>query len=171
MDPAIHVRLEARQLDKREYLDLLAIGPRAHTAIEFKYWTRRWSGTVGDLAEKYELRNHSVTDLARRNFVFDIARLERFTDCAATNGIAVILTNEASLWSPPRTLRATRDREFRLHEGRTLAGTLQWGEGDYPANSRHLTGEYVLSWADYSNLPGTGGVFRYLVVETGHAQP
>ncbi len=26
-DPTIHTRLEARQLDKREYLDLLAIGP------------------------------------------------------------------------------------------------------------------------------------------------
>lgn len=71
-DSAIHTRLEVRRGDHREYLDLLAIGPQVQTAIEFKYWTRSWAGSVGEDAERYSLRNHSATDLARRNFVFDI---------------------------------------------------------------------------------------------------
>ena len=165
-DSIIRTRLEARQGDQREYLDLLAIGPQIQTAIEFKYWTRNWVGTAGTDAEEFALRNHSATDLARRNFVFDIARLERFAARPAANGLAIILTNEPSLWSPPRSQGSTRDRDFRLHEGEVLAGTLLWGNGDYPANTRHLTGEYPLHWCDYSDLPGAAGKFRYLVVET-----
>ncbi len=122
--------------------------------------------TVGDLAEKYELRNHSATDLARRNFVFDIARLERFAVSPAMNGLALIVTNEPTLWSPPRTQRTTRDGDFRLHGGWMLSGTLLWGGGGYPANTRHLTGEYELHWTEYSDQPGAGGNFRYLAVET-----
>ncbi len=170
-DTAIHTRLETRQGDHREYLDLLATSPHAQTAIEFKYWTRNWVGTAGQGAESYSLRNHSATDLARRNFVFDIERLERFAVGAGANGLAVLLTNEPSLWTPPRTQRSTRDGEFRLHEGRVLSGTLLWGNGDYPANTRHLDGEYPLRWCDYSELPGAGGKFRYLVVETNPTKP
>lgn len=170
VDSAIHTRLEARQGENREYLDLLAIGPEAQTAIEFKYWTRDWVGTVGPGEEEYSLRNHSATDLARRNFVFDIERLERFAARPATNGLAVMLTNEPSLWSPPRSQRPTRDRDFRLHENRVLSGTLLWGDGDYPLNTRRLSREYPLRWRDYSDLPGAGGKFRYLAVEIRHEE-
>lgn len=165
-DSAIHTRLEARQGDHREYLDLLVIGPDGQTAIEFKDWTRSWLGDAGKGAERYSLRNHSATDLARRNFVFDIERLERFTAGPTANGLAVMLTNEPSLWTPPRSQRSTRDSQFRLHEGQVLSGTLLWGGGEYAANTRHLGGEYPLRWCDYSDLPGAGGKFRYLVVET-----
>lgn len=98
--------------------------------------------------------------------MFDIERLERFAAGPAANGLAVILTNEPSLWTPPRSQRSTRDGDFRLHEGQVLSGTLLWGNGDYPANTRHLSGEYPLRWCDYSDLPGVGGKFRYLVVRT-----
>lgn len=165
-DSVIDVRLEVLQPGAREYLDLLAIGPDSRTAIEFKYWTRQWSGSVGDTTEEYDLKFHAATDLARRNFVFDIERLERFAVRQQDNGLAVILTNDSSLWSRPRPGQAARDREFRIHEGRTLADTLLWGGGDFPANTRELTGRYELHWSDYSRLDGSNGHFRYLVVET-----
>lgn len=165
-DRSIDVRLEVRQPGGREYLDMLAIGPDSQTAVEFKYWTRQWSGSAGDPPERYDLRSHAATDLARRNFVFDIERLERFVVGPEENGLAVILTNDPSLWSSPRVARDTRDQAFRIHDGRTLTGTLLWGAGDYPANTRELTGHYELAWRDYSSLDGGRCLFRYLVVET-----
>lgn len=165
-DRSIDVRLEVRQPGRREYLDMLAIGPDSQTAVEFKYWTRQWTGSAGEPSEHYDLRSHAATDLARRNFVFDIERLERFVAGSEKNGLAVILTNEPSLWSSPSVARDTRDQAFRIHDGQTLAGTLLWGAGDYPANTRELTGHYKLSWTDYSSLEDGGCHFRYLVVET-----
>lgn len=168
-DRTIESRLEVRQPGTREYLDLLSFGPHRRTAIEFKYWTRRWSGPAGDPPEEFDLKAHAATDLARRNFVFDIERLERFSVGSEGNGIAVVLTNDPSLWSPPSHRRITRDDAFRIHEGRTLTGTLLWGGGDFPVNTRHLTGRYELRWKDYSLLSGQNAQFRYLVVETGRA--
>ncbi len=166
-DATLNVRLEVRQHDAREYLDMLAIGSDGQTAIEFKYWTRQWSGSAGDPPEQFDLRAHAATDLARRNFVFDIERLERFAVGPEHNGLAVLLTNDPSLWSsPPRPGRDTRDQAFRIHDGRTLAGTLLWGAGDFPANTRKLIGRYELVWRDYSQRDGRNGLFRYLVVET-----
>lgn len=42
-------RLEVPQrvAGKTEYLDLLCLGPESRTAIEFKYFTRSWTGTIG----------------------------------------------------------------------------------------------------------------------------
>jgi len=76
------------------------------------------------------------------------------------------ITNEPSLWLAPTPGRPrTRDHEFRIHEGIVLCGELLWAEGDYPANSRTLSGRYELSWNQYTRLEGDGGEFRYLAVE------
>lgn len=167
-DARIDVRLEARQPGPtREYLDLLAHGPNGRTAIEFKYFTRRWIGTAGNPPEDYDLRAHGATDLARRNFIFDIARLERFGTDTTQNGLAILLTNDSSLWAPPPPRRTPpRDADFRIHEGRTLTGTLQWGGGDYPANTRDLAGTYHCHWQPYSHLTNPDATFQYLLLET-----
>ena len=125
------------------------------------------TGAAGDPSEDYDLKYHAATDLVRRNFVFDIERLERFGAKPNHNGLAIILTDDESLWAVPREGRTpTRDRDFRIHEGRTLTGTLLWGGGDYPGNTRVLVGRYDLAWHPYIELPGPNGSFRYLVVET-----
>lgn len=142
---------------------MMCLGPTSHTAIEFKYWTRSWSGVAGPLGEEYSLRSHAATDLARRNFIFDIARLENFCAQPGEDGIALIITNAASLWTPPEPGRnKTRDHDFRIHQGRTLEGTLLWAKGSYTPNTRVLRGTYPLDWQPYSAQPGTGGEFRYL---------
>jgi hypothetical protein len=167
--PKIQSRLEVRQNAPdavgAEYLDLLCIGPSARTAIEFKYRTAEWTGTTGSPAEDYSLRSHSATDLARLGFVTDITRLERFSNRPDQNGLALLITNEAALWTPPKR-DSTRDRDFRIHQGRTLTGQLLWGGGDYEPNTRTLRGTYPLSWQPYSVPGGPGGEFRYLPVFT-----
>ncbi|MDQ0366686.1 hypothetical protein [Catenuloplanes indicus] len=165
IEPSLQIRLEVRQ-DTREYVELLCFGPRARTAVEFKYFTRTWVGADPVTGESFHLRNHEATDLGRQGFVFDIARLEKF--CAsgrASNGFAIMLTNDQRLWQPPATAKLTRDQAFRIHEGqKNLSGLLRWGtEGSYHAGSeRTLSGSYPITWRDYSNLDGTNGQLRWL---------
>ncbi|MDG5803356.1 hypothetical protein P9869_11895 [Streptomyces ossamyceticus] len=167
LTPDVHSRLEVpqRHLGKTEYLDLLCIGPSTRTAIEFKYFTRRWTGAAGTPPEDYALKGHAATDLARLYFVRDIARLERFCRRSDQNGLAVMVTNDASLWTPPDPGRKpTRDRDFRIHQGRELTGTHLWAGGTYKPNTCTLRGTYVLDWLPYSELEGAGGEFRYVAV-------
>jgi hypothetical protein len=176
--PEVECRLEVRQAvsDNVEHLDLLCIGPLGRTAVEFKYVKRAWSGTVGagPMEERYALKSHGAPDLARRDFVFDVARLEKFCGRPDQNGLALLVTNEPALWEELKPSgKQSRDHEFRLHEGGELSGTLLWGGGDYAPNTRVLRGAYPLRWRPYSLQPGTGGVFRYLAlfVEPGQASP
>lgn len=165
--PKIQSRLEVRQNAPdavgAEYLDLLCIGPAARTAIEFKYFTASWTGTAGQPPEEYALKSHDSDDVARLRFVSDIARLERFGNRPDQNGLALLITNAVSLWTPSKR-DSTRDREFRIHPGRTLTGRLLWGGGDYPRNTRTLRGTYSLNWQPYSLQDGPRGEFRYLAV-------
>ncbi|MFI5974870.1 hypothetical protein [Streptomyces sp. NPDC051452] len=165
--PDVQSRLEVPQRgsDRTEYLDLQCLGPGSRTAIEFKYFTRAWTGKAGVPVEDYVLKAHGATDLARLHFVRDIARLERFCRRPGHNGLALVLTNEVSLWSPPGPgRRRTRDHDFRMHHGRELAGTLLWAEGTYEPNTCRLRGTYPLEWEMYSEQDGAGGEFRYLAV-------
>ncbi|NEA55619.1 hypothetical protein G3I60_16035 [Streptomyces sp. SID13666] len=169
--PKIQSRLEVRQhapdAAGAEYLDLLCIGPSARTAIEFKYFTANWTGAAGSVPEEYALKSYAATDLARLGFVSDIARLERFGNRPDQNGLALLITNAAGLWTPPKPGgKPTRDRDFRIHEGRALAGQLLWGGGDYKSNTRALHGSYPLNWQPYSLQDGPRGEFRYVAVFT-----
>jgi hypothetical protein len=169
--PTVQSRLEVRQhastTGSTEYLDLLCIGPSARTAVEFKYFTAYWAGAAGSPPEQYATKSHAATDLGRRGFVFDIARLERFGNRPDQNGLALLVTNEKALWSPPKPgNKPTRDHDFRIHEGRTLAGELLWANGDYKDNARTLLGTYTLNWQPYSQQEGYRGEFQYLAVFT-----
>ena len=176
LSPALHVRLEVprrrRDTGRSEYLDVLAFGAHGRTAIELKYPTAAWTGLVpvgeGEDDELFELRSHSATDLARHGFVHDVYRLEQTE--IAVQGVAVILSNVAGLWSPNVGSRPTRDHAFRIHEGRRLTGDLVWGSGDFRSNDRSLRGDYSINWHDYSRLgSGANGLFRWAAVETRSA--
>lgn len=162
--PEVQCRLERPMLDtdtgRTEYLDLLCVGSGGETAIEFKYFTRKWEGDVD--GEAFELRAHAATDLLRLHFVHDLVRLERSGFKRA--GLAVLLTNEPGLWT--ESVRKSRDRDFHLYDGRQMSGTLLWADGTYTANTRELRGAYSLKWQEYSNPDGQpGGRFCYLAVE------
>lgn len=142
----------------------MCLGPRARTAVEFKYVTRKWSGTVGTPPEEYALRSHNASDVARREFLKDVGRLERFCDREDQNGLALLITNETLLWRPRERRTPTRDEEFRIDDGRELSGTLLWAGGSCTANTRVLRGTYTLAWRPYAQLGGAGGEFRCLAV-------
>jgi len=166
--PQVRCRLERPIFNsatgRTEYLDLLCFGDDGETAIEFKYFTRRWQGVVG--GESFRLRGHSALDLLRLHFVHDIVRLEKFG--SSSSGIAVLLTNDPGLWN--ESPRKTRDREFHLHDGRQMGGTLLWADGSYPANTRKLRGTYALEWQHYWTVDEQpGGELRYLACEVESA--
>ena len=82
-----------------------------------------------------------------------------------------MLTNAPSYWAPPRSSH-TVDSEFRLHDGRELQGSLNWGasEGEGTTRGREeplrLSGSYLLGWEDYSQTGAEKHArFRYLHVE------
>lgn len=162
--PEVRCRLERpihnADSGRTEYLDLLCTGPDGETAIEFKYITRGWKGVVG--GESFQLRGHAATDLLRLHFIHDLVRLERNVFPRA--GLAVLLTNDPVLWT--ESVKITRDRDFHLHEGRELRGTLLWADGTYTANTRELRSAYPLKWQDYATLDDQrGGRLRYLALE------
>ena len=163
-NPSIEVRLEARQpADRAEYVDLVCWTAQQRTLIEFKYATAGWVGR-DPAEEEFHVRNHAAYDLARRYFINDIHRLERFVDARPdTDGIAIMLTNEPGLWSDAGRANA-RDLNFRIHEGRTLTGHLRWGTGDSPKYDQNLNGTYTAHWEDYSHLEGAKGQFRWLAI-------
>lgn len=165
-DPGIKVRLEVRQTrDRAEYVDLACWTSQQRTLIEFKYATAGWTG-VDPHGEYYIVRHHAAYDLARRLFIHDIHRLEQFTtEQPGTNGLAIMLTNEPGLWTDAGH-RASRDTNFRIHEGRTLTGHLEWGNGG-TRYDQTLTGTYPIKWQDYSHLDGDKGLFRWTAVSVG----
>lgn len=74
-----------------------------------------------------------------------------------------MLTNARALWAPRKPGdKLTRDHDFRIHEGRTLAGQLRWARGTHKGNARSLRGVYPLRWQPFSQQEGLTGEFRYL---------
>lgn len=173
--PTCSIRLEFKppQLDKRAYLDIWAVDKGKILAIELKYKTRLLDVRIGQ--ESFHLLDQSAQDLARYDFLKDICRLERIVfSTTSSMGYAVFLTNDSAYWKPPRN-SGTVDADFRIHQGRVLAGSLHWGSGASRGTMRgredtiSIKGVYSLNWQDYSKpSKASYGKFRYLLVEVGN---
>jgi len=175
--PEARLRMEYRPayLDRRGYLDVWAAGPGWTAAIELKYFTRALDLVVD--GERFELLNQGAQDINRYDFVRDLERVESVTRAQpGVRGYALALTNDSSYWRPPTYPRSTIDAAFRMHEGSTLSGQLEWASSAGAGTTRGrdkahlLRGTYRLHWADYSQVaPGPAGAFRYLLVEASAA--
>jgi hypothetical protein len=142
--------------------------------IELKYKPDTFRGEWGD--ESFDLRRHSAQDVARYDFVSDIARIETVVDAEeCEHGAVILLTNDHPYWQPP-TRDDVVDYEFRLNKGKVLEGELSWAEdvGDGTVGKKRdqpiiLDGTYELDWRDYNyNIPSDpeeSHHFRYLFVE------
>lgn len=175
--PHLRVRLETRPTP-HVHLDLAFEDPstKRATAVEVKYLTRLWEGTVG--GERFALKNHGAQDIRAYDVVKDISRVEKFiADRPRVNGAVVVLSNDPSYWRAPKLNDTSNASAFRLCQGRLLAGVCSWGpntgagtrkgrEEDLP-----LSGRYGLSWTTYSKMPGggTGSEFRQLIVPIGES--
>jgi hypothetical protein len=168
--PEAQIRLEPRPR-RGIHLDLLVRMGQRCVAIELKYLVAALHATVG--GELFDLPHQSENDISRHDVIKDITRIEALlADGYADEGCVVVLTNDRSYWQPSSRTDAI-DAAFRLHEGRTLAGTLAWaaraGRGttvrrDTPM---HLTGRYACQWRDYSEAglaKGQVARFRYLLI-------
>lgn len=171
--PEARVRLEFRPYEtERKYLDMWVRLPHEDVALELKYVTRKLAVRVED--EPYDLLNQSAQDIRRYDFLKDVMRLERLAEeRPETKGYALFLTNDASFWKRyDRTDRT--DEAFRIHQGRSVTGTLTWsahaGAGtkkgrEVPVVLRH---EYQLEWREYSRpSPKANGQLRYCMVSVG----
>ncbi|MGY1726158.1 hypothetical protein ACI79J_04240 [Geodermatophilus sp. SYSU D01062] len=176
LDPKVEVRLETRPDPLvRERLDLLLSRPDLgrSTAIEIKYWKKRWSGTVK--GEAFDLPNQGAHDIRRYDFVKDVSRVERFVATRpGWNGLVLLWSNDDLDWRAPTHLRPTGADAFRVHEGTVLTGERAWGPRAGPGTRRGrekpitLSGSYKLTWQDFSKFaPGPGGQMRLLAVEVG----
>ena len=171
-NPSIRIRQEVGNLiegPSRGYVDIWL--PDTGTAIELKYLTR--TAVISHDDEEFRLEDQSAQDLGRYGFCLDISRLEGIIRRGkATDGYAILLTNDHLYWSPPKKTNAN-DTDFVIHEDRVINGTLAWSasartkEGrDNPINIRGL---YRADWREFSGPLGTGSTrFSYLLVSMGN---
>lgn len=149
---------------------LVGLGGR-RIAVELKYLLSRFDGTVD--GEAFDLPNQAAQDISRHDVVKDIVRVETLISGGyAGHGLVVVLTNDATYWRP--SARATTiDAAFRIHQGRTLKGTLAWaataGRGTTTGRDAPLvlSGTYTCTWRNYSqvsNRTGRATPFRYLLL-------
>ena len=163
--PEWEIRLEYPDdsREKRRYFDLYLTLGEQRIPIELKYKTGLSRFKTGK--EEYSLKEQSAEDLGRLNFLQDVERLEQMD--SNPFGYAVLLTNVPAYWETAKR-RNTRDSAFRLHEGRTVEGTLLWGKGEdiFEANTVRLKKSYLLNWTDYSKVDAeSNNRFRYLLLE------
>ncbi|MGD7707399.1 hypothetical protein [Microlunatus sp. Y2014] len=168
----LEVRLETHpEPAVRLDLELRESGSGRGVAVEVKYMTRHWSGTVG--GEGFSLKDHDATDLGGYDVIKDVQRVERFAAARpGWSGMVIALTNDPRYWRPPTHGRSTNADAFRLGEGEILQGERTWGPKTGGGTSRGreaaltLSGSYKLAWADYARLDqGPGGTFRYLLIQ------
>ena len=171
-DAAIRLEYPVSHSRQQMHFDIRIAQHEAVLAIELKYKTQHLDISVD--RETFRLKNHSAQDSGRYDFIKDIRRLEEMLEKEKNGrGYAILLTNDSTYWETPKNKKSTKDAEFRLHEGRTLEGTLDWQGNPAIAACRNapivLQGQYRLEWKDYSELPTAGyNKFRYLVVQVGY---
>jgi hypothetical protein len=167
---AASIRLEQRVLDSpRVNLDILVVLDGLRFGLELKYLRAGTDVTVG--GERFVLVV-GAPDLDRYDTVKDIVRLERLVNEQLVDaGAVVVLTNSSSLWQPSSTGRPTGYDAFRIHDGATLSGTLEWGltAGTGTRKGReaaHLVaGIYQPRWQPFSRVgPGAAHEFRTLTL-------
>lgn len=161
--PDARVRLETRPVrDIR--LDLFVCVDDVRVAVELKHLMAGFTGVVD--GERFELPSQAAQDISRHDVIKDVVRLERLVvEGHADVGWSVTLTNDAGYWSPSRKLDPI-DAAFRLHEGRSLSGTLSWAVNAGAGTTRKrdvpltLSGTYACLWRPYSEVVDSRGRLR-----------
>ena len=142
--PAAAIRLEVPLLaGGRERLDLLVVTDRVRLAVELKFPRARYQVELDGEPTGYRRGSLDAIDDTRYAVVEDLRRLERLVEEEAVDvGAVVVVTNAASIWTPPVRSPAALDVAFRLHEGAQLVGDLVWAEGGRAKETVSLRGRY-----------------------------
>lgn len=170
-NPALQLRLERPMSQKSGYIDLLVLGEAQHHATGIELKLHKDSLSYATTNECFEYSGNAPLDGSRSEFWNDVSRLERWVhDNAMRAGFAVMLTNSPDLWDPAKVRdRPTNDHAFRMHEGSTVTGQLDYigsSIGKYGESKIVLTGQYACRWRPYSRVgPEPTKQFKYLVIE------
>lgn len=170
VDPQAHLRLEYPIGNVRGAVDIVAMSNgRPAYALELKYVKTRTKMQIGD--ETYDLPD-SLSD-SYYYVCNDLARMERFVaeNPGACAGV-LVLSNRPLSWNEWTHQRGCH--AFRISEGRTLSGILDWPrERVRNRLSRdmrdriELRGSYPLLWRSFgsSDREQTSRSFRYLLID------
>ncbi len=170
--PNASVRLElpVQCQGRAMHIDLWITNANVTLAIELKYKTRELSADIG--GEQFRLKSQSAQDIGRYDFIKDIHRLEQLA-CERSNfvGWAILLTNDSAYWTKTTNLNAAY-ASFRLDEGRSLKGELDWGPTAGAGTKRNheevlvLNQSHPVHWQDYSKPSlANYGRFRFVSIE------
>jgi hypothetical protein len=168
-DQRREIRLERRfpGIERRMSLDLQVIDNSAKTNIELKYITAQ--ANIEYRGELYELKEATAFDQARYDFLKDIQRLETLNSLySGATGYAVMLNCNRTMEAPGRSSDVI-DGEFRIHEGESLTGRLQWspraGAGSIKGRESPivLQDRYSMNWRPFSVIQPLE--FNYLAVK------
>lgn len=173
IDPEVEMRLErpVRLSGARPiYLDAMLRRDGKQYALELKYITSKLDVTID--GEEFLLKAQSAQDLSRYDILKDITRIERLVEAeVVSGGMSVNISNERSLWQEAHR-SGTLDEAFRLDHGRTITGSLGWGDGVGVGTARgreaalNIAGSYTLDWVKYSEIEAPkNGDFRMLIAE------
>lgn len=167
-NPAARVRLETRP-QRGIHLDLFVRLSDERIAIELKYLVARFEGVVG--GEVFDLPNQGAHDISRHDVVKDVVRVERLLATGlADSGWVIALSNDSNYWRPGTKVDPI-DAMFRLHDGKSLSGVLQWnpraGEGTTRGRDQPLPLQnvYTCGWSEYATVISAAGravPFRHL---------
>jgi hypothetical protein len=170
--PDCQIRLETKVhgAGTKVYLDILCEYQGRKYAIELKYKTLAFDCYMN--GEPFFLSNQGAQDIGRYDVLKDIQRLEEMVvSGVADEGTLIFLTNDKSYYVEPIKETATVDQDFRLHQGKVVAGQLRWGEqtGKGTMKNREaaiqLKGSYRMNWESYSKIDDTSrGEIRYLIL-------
>jgi len=171
--PQLDIRFEYKpaNISKRMFVDLWIKDNFGNNyAIELKYKTRKLEETIHD--EKFKLMDQSAQDLGRYDYLKDIERLEKIVSKhEKTTGFAIILTNDSGYWNTPQS-NDTVDADFRIFDGKTIHGILEWSEHASAGTTAgreaalNISGTYPVEWSDYSQVGSSNkGKLRYLLVK------
>lgn len=166
----IDIRLEKRfmvnTLDEI-YVDIYLKLKNVSIVIETKYTTKKLEIELN--GEEFVLKDHRGLTERRKDFLYDIYRLEKLkNEKKITKGYAIFLTNNPSYWTQPQ--KDTNDKSFRIHEGQKIqkgqSYTYSKSTGKNKVNiTLKLEKEYSFKWTPYSSSKDNNYEFKYLLVE------
>jgi len=161
--------IHGKERSKPFHLDIFVkLGRRI--GIELKYKTKELKHQTKN-GEEYFLKSHVAVDLGRHDFCKDIKRIETLIKKGELDyGFVIFLTNDTAYWKQSSRLKEdSYDKNFRIHEGVVLKGTLKW----YGKRKRWLSkdmykpiklmGKYEIRW--YNPDSKADKNFRYTIVE------
>lgn len=141
--------------------------------IELKYLTAKSRVRDHRFDQSFQIGGNHDANRSHYDNINDIKRLENVVAENGGYGYFILLSNIPNYWSEP-SRNALHD-EFRIYEGRTLEGELDWKDYRPWMESRNrdqpidLDGKYQIEWSDFSyrdDIEVSGSPnFRYLAVQ------